>query len=133
MRPVISLRQHAGRLVSTPTCRQCRLASTKADEIRQNARAVAAAKLAATLAGDEHGDTLTLDTASKKISTPVGDLPISPVMDPDWIEARQRFQQTKLKPVTKPASKGRFRNKLAMNPFGTVSPLPSLYYASHTL
>lgn len=117
MRPVTSLRQHVGRLriASSPSCWQCRLASSKI--VREDVKKNLAAKLSSSLGGDEHGNALALDTTSKKINTPAGELPISPVMDPDWIEARQRFKTPKPKATTTAASMGRFRKKLAQNPF----------------
>lgn len=54
-----------------------------------------------------------LDVEKKTLSTPVGDLPISPLFDPEWMKARRR--QRKDNPG-KPT--GRFRKKLANNPYG---------------
>ncbi|KAH6686475.1 hypothetical protein F5X68DRAFT_276477 [Plectosphaerella plurivora] len=119
MRPVTSLRQHAGRLrvASASSCWQCRLASSSRKIAWEDVKKHLEAKVTSSLGGDEHGNALALDTTSKKIHTPAGDLPISPVMDPDWIEARQRFKTPKPKPTTSPSSMGRFRKKLAQNPF----------------
>ncbi|RYP72976.1 hypothetical protein DL770_007856 [Monosporascus sp. CRB-9-2] len=39
-----------------------------------------------------------VDPVNKKIETAVGDLPLSPVMDPSFWEARQRYQTPKAKP-----------------------------------
>ncbi|KAI6781217.1 uncharacterized protein J7T54_002574 [Emericellopsis cladophorae] len=48
----------------------------------------------------------------KKVSTPAGELPISPVFDPAWIKSRRRER----KPAGAPVS-GRFRKKLVSNPY----------------
>lgn len=68
------------------------------------------------LGHDLDGNLIKLDPDSKTVSTAVGDLPISPVMDPSWIKARRR--QRKDAP-TRPS--GRFRRKLGNNPYGAYS------------
>lgn len=63
---------------------------------------------------DSHSCTgVALHAGSGTVSTAAGDLPISPLFDPCWIKARRRPR--KLGPG-KPT--GRFRKKLAMNPYG---------------
>jgi hypothetical protein len=52
----------------------------------------------------------------KKILTPAGELPISPVFDPAWIKSRRRERKPAGAQVT-----GRFRKKLISNPYGTSS------------
>lgn len=54
-----------------------------------------------------------LNTLDKTISTAAGELPLSPLFNPDWMKARRR--QRKDSPG-KPT--GRFRRKLANNPYG---------------
>lgn len=120
MRPELWLRPVTRGLGSTVNCWQCRLASTKRDE----ARAAFAAKVNSSLRGDEHGDTLTLDPESKRIQTAAGDLPISPLMDPSWMEAKQRFRTPKPSPAPTSKSKGRFRKKLQLNPFAHALATP---------
>lgn len=69
---------------------------------------------------------LRIEPASKTISTPYGSLPISPLMDPAWIEARGRFRTGKpgaKKPV------GRFRRLLSRNPYGTLHSWSSRNFA----
>lgn len=63
---------------------------------------------------DNNGDSpIHLNTDGMTISTAAGDLPVSPIFDPDWMKARRR--QRKDNP-SKPM--GRFRKKLANNPYG---------------
>lgn len=80
-------------------------------------------KVQAGLGDDEYGRALRLNADAKTISTAVGDLPISPLFDPQWMKARRR--QKKDLP-SKPS--GRFRTKLANNPFGMEHPM-RLYHA----
>ena len=67
----------------------------------------------ASLGEDPSGNRLRINAKSKTISTATGSLPISPVLDPAWMKARRR--QKKESP-SKPM--GRFRKKLANNPYG---------------
>ncbi|TWU77632.1 hypothetical protein ED733_008021 [Metarhizium rileyi] len=68
----------------------------------------------------ESGDSnISLDSEKKIISTSIGDLPLSPLFDPDWIQARRR--QRKPNP-SKPT--GRFRKKLANNPYAQALATP---------
>lgn len=57
-----------------------------------------------------------IDIAAKTVQTAVGPLPLSPIMDPSFHEARQRWRT----PKPKPAAQGRQRWQriLARNPFG---------------
>ncbi|KAM0327695.1 hypothetical protein ACHAQA_005990 [Verticillium albo-atrum] len=90
---------------------------------RDETRAAFAAQVDKALQTDEHGAALKLHPETKTITTAAGDLPISPVMDPAWIEARQRFRTPK--PKT-PAHTyvGRFRKKLYMNPYAQALATP---------
>lgn len=97
-------------------CWQCRFASSKAEQAE--ARAAFAAKVTESLRGDEHGDTLTLKPEVKRIQTAAGDLPISPLMDPEWMEATSRHKTPKPKAKSALQKNGRFRKKLLMNPYG---------------
>ncbi|KAF3345133.1 putative cell wall protein SPI1 [Verticillium dahliae VDG2] len=85
---------------------------------RAETQAALAAQVDRALQADEHGATLKLHPHSKTMETVVGALPLSPVMDPAWIEAKRRFRTPK--PKT-PAHTylGRFRKKLYLNPYGT--------------
>lgn len=65
------------------------------------------------LGKDAHGNPVTIDADAKTVRTAIGNLPISPVMDPAWMQARRRSVKNK---ATKPT--GRFRRKLANNPYG---------------
>merc|ERR1712000_210417 len=55
----------------------------------------------------------------KKVSTPAGELPLSPVFDPAWIKSRRRER----KPAGAPVS-GRFRKKLVLNPYARALAQP---------
>ncbi|TDZ33364.1 hypothetical protein C8035_v010896 [Colletotrichum spinosum] len=74
------------------------------------------------LGEDADGKPIRVDRKRKTVSTSVGDLPISPIMDPDFKEARRRYNQPKPKPqkTTAPNSgvKERLRKKLLQNPYG---------------
>lgn len=79
--------------------------------------AVLLEKIEKGLGDDGHGNSLRIDPASKTIPTPDGSIPISPLMDPAWIEARGRFRTGKPR-AKKPV--GRFRELLSRNPYGTL-------------
>ncbi|ROT39885.1 hypothetical protein SODALDRAFT_349989, partial [Sodiomyces alkalinus F11] len=101
---------------------QCRAISIQHGDAHNQARGHRRAELAArinqSLKDDEHGNQLELHSNTKTVSTPVGDLPISPVMDPAWMEAKERFKTPKAKPKqTKGKDGGRFRKKLFLNPY----------------
>ncbi|KAG8409966.1 hypothetical protein J3458_019038 [Metarhizium acridum] len=67
-----------------------------------------------------NGDaTLLLNTEEKTISTATGDLPLSPLFDPDWIKARRRSRKHSPSRPT-----GRFRKKLANNPYAQALATP---------
>lgn len=53
----------------------------------------------------------------KTIKTAAGNLPISPLLDPTWQEARQR-KKTKARPDKN--SHNRFQRQLRQNPYGTL-------------
>lgn len=60
-------------------------------------------------------ETIRIDAEAKTIATAAGkELPMSPLFDPDWIKTRRRER----KPDAGHMS-GRFRKKLALNPYGT--------------
>lgn len=62
------------------------------------------------------GDGPRLDVKNKRISTAVGDLPISPLFDAEWTAKGMRPS----KPTQRNPS-GRFRKKARNNLFGTLS------------
>ncbi len=65
-----------------------------------------------------------IDTKKKTVATVVGDLPLSPFMDPEFHERRQRF--TKPKPRKRSVTeKNKFQRLLARNPYGISSPMPA--------
>jgi hypothetical protein len=55
---------------------------------------------------------------NKAVKTVVGDLPISPLMDPAFHQARRKF--TKPKPRTTQHKPTKLQRQLARNPFGTL-------------
>lgn len=57
-----------------------------------------------------------VDSENKTIKTVVGDLPLSPLMDPVFHEARQRW--TRPKPTSTDYKPTKFQNQLARNPYG---------------
>ncbi|KAK5995969.1 hypothetical protein PT974_04389 [Cladobotryum mycophilum] len=69
-------------------------------------------KVEASLGEDVDGKQLKIDTDAKTITTAAGDLPISPLFDPAWMNARRQAGKAESGPPT-----GRFRRKLANNPF----------------
>lgn len=73
-------------------------------------------KVEAGLGHDADGESLKVDPEAKIISTAAGDLPISPIFDPAWMQARRRTEKAAPGPPL-----GRFRRKLANNPFGMAS------------
>lgn len=73
-------------------------------------------KVEAGLGHDADGKSLKLNPETKTVSTAAGDLPISPIFDPAWMQARRKTAKSAPGPPL-----GRFRRKLANNPFGTAS------------
>ncbi|KAH6603246.1 hypothetical protein Trco_008021 [Trichoderma cornu-damae] len=69
-------------------------------------------KVEAGLGGDADGESLKVNAEARTISTAAGDLPISPIFDPAWMQARRKAAKTAAGPPL-----GRFRRKLANNPF----------------
>jgi len=59
-----------------------------------------------------------VNSESKTVTTVVGELPLSPIMDPAVHEARYRFTRRK-KPEAPLLKKTKFRRLLARNPYGT--------------
>lgn len=70
------------------------------------------------LGTDGDGNPLTINWQDKTVSTAIGDLPISPVMDPNFAEAKGRYRQPKPKQQTGGGLKERLRKKLRNNPYG---------------
>ncbi len=58
-----------------------------------------------------------VDPENKTVKTVVGDLPISPLMDPAFHQARRRF--TEPKPRITEHKPTKFQRKLARNPYGS--------------
>ena len=65
--------------------------------------------------GEEHQQPYSVDSVNKKIETAVGDLPLSPVMDPTFWEARQQHRTLKANPGKPQNSVAR---QLRANAFG---------------
>ncbi|ODA79045.1 hypothetical protein RJ55_04636 [Drechmeria coniospora] len=95
-----------------------RAALTKKDLLRQ---------AEAGLGDDCDGKRMRIDAEAKLLSTAAGPLPISPLFDPAWMKARRR--QRKDRPG-KPM--GRFRRKLANNPFALALATPMRRCANTT-
>lgn len=79
-------------------------------------REALAQKVEAGLGHDADGKSLKINPEAKTVSTAAGDLPISPIFDPAWMQARRKTAKSAPGPPL-----GRFRRKLANNPFGTAS------------
>lgn len=62
---------------------------------------------------DKYGDEVEIKPETKTVSTASGELPMSPLFDPNWIKARRRVKKEEPS-----IPSGRFRKKLAKNPFG---------------
>lgn len=60
-------------------------------------------------------ESLQIDQDGKTVKTAAGDLPLSPVMDPSFWEARGRYKQKKPKPGK---SRNVFEREFQKNPFG---------------
>ncbi|ETS77291.1 hypothetical protein PFICI_11165 [Pestalotiopsis fici W106-1] len=75
-------------------------------------------------ATNERSESFSIDPDGKTVKTAVGDLPLSPVMDPTFWEARDRFKQQKPKP-------GKLRNvferRFQKNPFAQALATPVRY------
>ncbi|KAH0493503.1 hypothetical protein TgHK011_000168 [Trichoderma gracile] len=76
-------------------------------------------KVEAGLGRDADGKPLKIDAEAKTISTAVGNLPISPIFDPAWMQARRKVAKAAPGPPL-----GRFRRKLANNPFAQALATP---------
>lgn len=68
---------------------------------------------------DENYRNVPVDPETKTVKTAVGDLPISPLMDPTFHEARSKF--TKPKPVRTEHKPTKFQRHLRRNPYGMLS------------
>ncbi|KAJ3457697.1 hypothetical protein MRS44_014838 [Fusarium solani] len=71
------------------------------------------------LGHDAEGNPLKIDIKSKTVSTASGPLPISPVLDPNWMKAKRRPQKKDAGKVS-----GQFRKKLSNNPFALALMTP---------
>lgn len=60
-----------------------------------------------------------VDLVTKTVNTVVGPLPLSPLMDPSFHEARQRFTKPK-DPESSTSEKTKFRRLLERNPYGRL-------------
>lgn len=58
-----------------------------------------------------------IDPADKTVQTAIGKLPVSPLMDPAFLEARERHKTPKQADASK-AKKSKFRRALDRNPYG---------------
>ncbi|TLD25624.1 hypothetical protein PspLS_05952 [Pyricularia sp. CBS 133598] len=56
-----------------------------------------------------------VDPAAKKVSTSAGDLPLSPLMNPEFLAARRKYAQPKAKVDT--SKHGKMEKQLARNPY----------------
>ncbi len=63
--------------------------------------------------------TVQIDPENKTVKTVVGDLPISPLMDPAFHHARRKF--TEPKPRATEHKPTKFQRRLARNPYGSCS------------
>lgn len=90
-----------------------RRAAKKRDELE--------AKFNQGLDKDGNGNPIRINRENKAVSTPRGSLPISPIMDPEFVEARKRYKQPKEKARVSQI-KSRFRKEMLVNPFGRCSP-----------
>ena len=66
---------------------------------------------------DEGYSAIPIDTETKTVRTIAGELPLSPMMDPSFHEAKQRFR--KPKPRISPYKPTKFQRHLIRNPYGT--------------
>ncbi|KAL7922205.1 hypothetical protein ACQKWADRAFT_293831 [Trichoderma austrokoningii] len=76
-------------------------------------------KVEAGLGHDADGKSLKINPEAKTVSTAAGDLPISPIFDPAWMQARRKTAKAAPGPP-----QGRFRRKLANNPFAQALATP---------
>ncbi|KAL7896223.1 hypothetical protein HDV63DRAFT_171063 [Trichoderma sp. SZMC 28014] len=76
-------------------------------------------KVEAGLGHDADGKSLIFNAEAKTVSTAAGDLPISPIFDPAWMQARRKIAKSAPGPPL-----GRFRRKLANNPFAQALATP---------
>ncbi|TKW50632.1 hypothetical protein CTA1_5679 [Colletotrichum tanaceti] len=74
-----------------------------------------------------YGPGLKVDSLNKTVGTSVGALPISPVMDPRWMEARTRYRSPKAIRPGNNVPAGRFRRKLRSNPYAQALCQPIRY------
>ncbi|KAK4669541.1 uncharacterized protein QC763_203910 [Podospora pseudopauciseta] len=63
-------------------------------------------------------ESLNIDPENKTVTTVVGNLPLSPIMDPEFHEARNNFTKPKPKHAARP--KDKFRRQLERNPYARM-------------
>ena len=68
---------------------------------------------------ETHPPIVPVDSENKTVKTAVGDLPISPLMDPAFHQARRKF--TEPKPRATEHKPTKFQRQLARNPYGSSS------------
>ncbi len=81
-------------------------------------------RIAGRIREDKYGDEVQINPETKTVSTASGELPMSPLFDPAWIKARRRVKKEEPS-----IPSGRFRKKLAKNPFGMAAILGLAYQA----
>jgi hypothetical protein len=69
-------------------------------------------------ASDDGYSNVQINPESKTVTTAVGELPISPLMDPAFHKARQKF--TKPKPQRQEHKLTKFQRQLARSPYGNA-------------
>jgi hypothetical protein len=79
-------------------------------------------------ASDDGYSNVQINAESKTVTTAVGELPISPLMDPAFHEARLKF--TKPKPQRQEHKLTKFQRQLARSPYGNA---PSQPVARHII
>ncbi|KAL2132236.1 hypothetical protein VTI74DRAFT_4059 [Chaetomium olivicolor] len=73
---------------------------------------------------DDGYSAVRIDFENRTVPTVVGDLPISPLMDPSFHEARQRFRKPKPKPSQTGYKPTKFQRKLSRNPYALALAAP---------
>jgi len=80
---------------------------------------------------NESYSAIPIDTEKKTVRTPIGELPLSPMMDPSFHEAKQRFK--KPKPRISPYKPTKFQRHLVRNPYGTSTHPVSVCFLATSL
>ena len=112
--------------IRLPRPRHDRLSSTAP----QRGRTPVLQSVQESLRRDEEAGALKVDPERKTVSAAGAELPLSPVMDPEFLEASQKFRVPKSGPKGEPA--GRFRKLLAENVYGPSPAPPSSGIASYS-